>query len=217
MDILITDVTEMSRGTYCVAGWDGAAQRMVRPLPGGSNWNAGAIQQFSVVPGNTLRVMPYGASNGAFPHRTEDTPIIAGQIALIGQGFQGWLGANSPPHVADVANGFGGFVQSNSVWNNILQGAHVPANSQCSSLIGLQVPAANLIFVVDFGKPKAVIFDGTANYKLSVVSHFLKSVWRSGGISALTPVLPNRQNFYLRIGLARPLGGKCYLMLNSVL
>ena len=33
MEILITDVTEMSGNNYCVAGWDAANKRMVRPLP----------------------------------------------------------------------------------------------------------------------------------------------------------------------------------------
>jgi hypothetical protein len=31
MDVLITDVTEMGGANYCVAGWDIAAKRMVRP------------------------------------------------------------------------------------------------------------------------------------------------------------------------------------------
>jgi hypothetical protein len=38
MDILITDVTEMHASNYCVAGWDADGGRMIRPLPGGSNW-----------------------------------------------------------------------------------------------------------------------------------------------------------------------------------
>lgn len=32
MDILVTDVTEMNGGHYCVAGWCAATKRMVRPM-----------------------------------------------------------------------------------------------------------------------------------------------------------------------------------------
>jgi len=35
MQILITDVTEMHQGNYCVAGWNLNAGTMVRPLPNG--------------------------------------------------------------------------------------------------------------------------------------------------------------------------------------
>jgi len=38
MDILITDVTEMRAGNYCVAGWDASDSRMIRPLFGCYNW-----------------------------------------------------------------------------------------------------------------------------------------------------------------------------------
>src|SRR5262245_9073350 len=46
MDILITDVTEMHAGNYCVAGWNASDGRMIRPLPGGSNWTGHLLAAF---------------------------------------------------------------------------------------------------------------------------------------------------------------------------
>lgn len=40
MRLVITDVTEMHGGNYCVAGWNAQTDRMVRPLPNGANWTA---------------------------------------------------------------------------------------------------------------------------------------------------------------------------------
>jgi hypothetical protein len=80
MDLLITDVTEMGGGIYCVAGWDIAARRMVRPLPAGSNWPAALLGQHGIVAGRMIRAEPRCKSNGIFPHLTEDTPIDAASI-----------------------------------------------------------------------------------------------------------------------------------------
>jgi hypothetical protein len=60
MDILITDVTEMSGTTYCVAGWDAAEKRMVRPLPDGGHWPEALIKKYNIQPGVLLSVTPHG-------------------------------------------------------------------------------------------------------------------------------------------------------------
>lgn len=75
ISIIVTDVTEMHSNMYCVAGWDQAAGRMVRPLPGGSNWPASAIGPDLITPGASLVVALTGAANSSYPHRTEDTPV----------------------------------------------------------------------------------------------------------------------------------------------
>ena len=51
MDILITDVTEMHASNYCVAGWDADGGRMIRPLPGGSNWTGHLLAAHGIQPG----------------------------------------------------------------------------------------------------------------------------------------------------------------------
>src|SRR4051812_33944553 len=99
MDLLITEVTEMGGGNYCVAGWDITAKRMIRPLPSGSNWPAALLGGHGIVAGTLVRIEPQGASNGAYPHRTEDTAINPAAIATSNGIFSDWLGA-SAPHVA---------------------------------------------------------------------------------------------------------------------
>ncbi len=51
--IIVTDVTEMQGGMFCVAGWDGGAGRMVRPLrQDGRNWPEAEIGPARFWPGN---------------------------------------------------------------------------------------------------------------------------------------------------------------------
>lgn len=108
MDVLITDVTEMGGGNYCVAGWDIAARRMIRPLPNGSNWPAALLGQHVIAAGKLVWVTPRGASNGIFPHRTEDTSIEQASIAASNGVFSDWLGASAPQIAASLSAGFGG-------------------------------------------------------------------------------------------------------------
>src|SRR5262245_54909272 len=46
----------MHAGNYCVAGWNATNGRMIRPLPGGSNWTGHLIAAPDVQPGATIRV-----------------------------------------------------------------------------------------------------------------------------------------------------------------
>ncbi len=213
MDILITDVTEMSGSVYCVAGWDAAANRMIRPLPNGQNWSAALLTQHGIAPGVTVRVTPRGTSNGAFPHRTEDTPIDPASIAIV-------PGGPAVPQVAaDLNTGFGGYLKWNSEWQNVKQGVHVNPGAQCSSLVGLEIPMANLNFSEAFGKLKATIHDGVAVYQFTVSSKLLKEAWRAGGLVGVNNALPTRASAHVRVGLARPYDNppRCYAMLNGVL
>jgi hypothetical protein len=61
--------------------------------------------------------------------------------------------------------------------------------------------------------------DGSAPYQFTVSSKVLKEAWRNGGLAAVNNALPARQEFHVRIGLARPFDNppKCYAMLNGVL
>jgi hypothetical protein len=81
--ILITDLTEMHGGNFCVAGWDAQGKRMIRPLPNGANWTDPLLQQYGVRPGATIDVIPTGTVHtGFFPHATEGTPIDRQNISL---------------------------------------------------------------------------------------------------------------------------------------
>jgi hypothetical protein len=220
MKLLITEVTEMHGGNFCVAGWRATKERMVRPLPAGANWTQGLLAQHGVAPGATLDVKSSGvAANGAFPHLTEDTPIDPANIALVAPGPASWSGAAAPPSAHSVDDAFQGFVQFNSEWHGVRQGVHVAADAQTRSLWAVRVPRANLTFVEEFDKLKASLNDGAAVFKLAVSSKTLKEAWRIGGLAGVNQLLPQAGFLHVRLGLARPFGNppdKCYMMVNGV-
>lgn len=219
MDILITEVTEMSPGTFCVAGWSNHGQRMVRPLPGGRNWSAALLAQAQVEPGATIRVIPGAAANGPFPHRTEDTPIDPARIVRVGQMFGDWLGANGPPFARSLNEGFGGALQYNRMFQNIRQSVFVAPNTESASLVAIRANRDTLTLTVAFDRLKAIIMDLNGRYALTVSSRALKEAFKQGGLAAARAALPQRQEYCLRIGLARPFQEppKCFAMLNGVL
>jgi len=94
MQILITDVTEMHQGNYCVAGWNSSAGSMVRPLPNGSNWTGAQLTNCGIQPGARIQITPRGAApRGLYPHCTEDIPIDLASIRACpvnAHTHQGW-------------------------------------------------------------------------------------------------------------------------------
>jgi hypothetical protein len=219
MELLITDVTEMGGENYCVAGWDVTANRMVRPLPNGSNWSTTLLREHGILAGRRIRAEPKGASNGIFPHRTEDTAIDPGSIEALEGVFSDWLGDSAPHVAADLETGFASHLKWNKVWNGVRQGVHTLPRAQCGSLVAVRIPKANLSFSEVFGKLKATVNDGSAHYQLTVSSKVLKEAWRTGGLDTVSNVLPTRAELHVRVGLARPFDEppKCYAMLNGVL
>jgi hypothetical protein len=83
--------------------------------------------------------------------------------------------------------------------------------------LAVRVPKENLSFAEVFDKLKATFDDGSDSYQLAVSSKALKEAWRSGGLAAVSNILPARDEFHIRVGLARPFQNKCYAMLNGVL
>jgi hypothetical protein len=219
MDILITDVTEMGQDNYCVAGWDTAANRMVRPLPNGGNWTASLVTQHGVVAGKLISVEPRGKANGGYPHLTEDTRIELASIKPSQGVFSDWLGESAPQVAASMGAGFDGHLQWNKEWKGVKEGLYALPGIQCSSLVAVRVPKANLTFSEAFGKLKATLNDGSDNYQLTVSSKVLKEAWRAGGLLAVNTALPTTEELHVRVGLARPFGNpsRCYAMLNGVL
>jgi hypothetical protein len=219
MDILITDVTEMGQGIYCVAGWDTGAKRMVRPLPKGSYWTASLVEQHGVVPGRLISAELQGKPNGIYPHLTENTPIDPASIKASKDVSSDWLGESAPRVTASLSAGFDGHLQWNKVWNGVKQGVYALPGVQCSSLVAVRIPRIDLAFSGAFRRLKATLYDGSDGYQLTVSSKVLKEAWRAGGLEAVNNVLPRTKEFHVRVGLARPYDDppKCYAMLNGVL
>lgn len=220
IELLITDVTEMHGGNYCVAGWYSHAQRMVRPLPGGANWTAGLLALHGVSPGVRIRVEPTGAAHSEYPHLTEDTFINPDNTQSLPGAFPDWLGPAAPMLSPSLENAFQFKLSQNGVWQGYKYGVHVICGTQCRSLVAIRVARQHVTFEVDDrGKLRVRIFDGFSGYQLAVSSHSLKNAWRVGGLPGVDGALPNRATLHARIGLARAFGNspKCYAMLNGVL
>jgi hypothetical protein len=220
MEVLITDVTVMHGGYYCVAGWCANEDKMIRPLPSGHHWTDALLASHNIVPGSVIRVQPAGKPNGAFPHRTEDTPINPQMIQFVSAGFTDWSGPAAPPTATTIMKGFSENVQWNSVWQNIRQGVYVLEGKQCASLAAIVVDRPRITLREDFGKLKAVVSDGRDQYKLAVSSRSLREAWERGGLAAAGGALPAREQLHVRVGLARTYQGepvKCYMMLNGAL
>lgn len=219
MQLIITDVTEMQQGNYCVGGWDPAGARMIRPLPNNSNWTAALLNANNVVGGAIIDVAPVPLPvTGAYPHRTEDTPIDPAQTQHVGS-YSAWFAPGAPIVAQDMQAAFAGQVRWNGVWNGCYQGVHVLVGAQIGSLAGLQLDRSDVSFVEEFNKLRAVVSDGTETYKVAVSSRVLKEAWRAGGLAGVASSLPTKGRLHVRVGLARAFGNppdKCYVMLNGV-
>jgi hypothetical protein len=112
---------------------------MIRPLPSGNNWTTALLAEHGIAAGVTIQVIPQGVPTGAFPHRTEDTPIDASTIQTEDGVFSAWVGQSAPQMAATLNAGFAGNLQWNSVWKGARQGVFVTPNIQCNSLIAIKV------------------------------------------------------------------------------
>src|SRR4051812_42865178 len=131
MQILITDVTEMHHGNYCVAGWDSRTSRMIRPLPNGANWTDAQLDKYGIQPGATIECIEGGAAHGGvYPHRTEDTHINLGSVKLVNRGPKAWFGAGAPPVAKALAAAFQNKVQTTGIWDDAKKGAYVQEGTQ---------------------------------------------------------------------------------------
>ena len=224
MRLIITELTEMHGGNYCVAGWEAQGQRMIRPLPNGANWTAGLLQQHGISPGAAIDVVPSGQQHSSvYPHRTEDTPIDGANIQLANVGPINWFGAGSPPSSATVDQAFGGHLSHSRVWNGAMQGVYVPEGTQVGSLNAVAVAVGNLQFFEDSYQGKtslrAYIDDGNGCYNLPIVAKSLREAYRQGGVGNAQQLLPQHGNVHMRLGLARAWPGqpgRCSLMINGV-
>jgi len=220
MELLVTDVTEMSLGTYCVAGWHAAKGCMVRPLLRGSNWTAALLKTHEIAPGTVIQVTESNATaRGLYPHQNEDLAIELRTIKTIRQLRRPWFCLEVPASSATLAHAFGGHIQHNGAWKGRIRSAYVSAGVDTRSLWAVKVQRCNLSFFVDLQKLKALLDDGDKRYMLPVSSRRLKEIFRDHGLEAVGQMLPDAGPLHVRVGLARGFEGhldKCYLMINGV-
>jgi hypothetical protein len=223
MRLVITDVTEMHRGNYCVAGWDAVASRMVRPLPNGQNWTATLLTQHHIAPGAIVRVdASVVQPNSVYPHRTEDTPIVSATIATVSAGPGQWSGPQSPPAAGTLSGAFQNHLQTTGHWNGALK-AYVAEGTQIGSLAAVSIQSGELEFFEDDYQGnlslRAFLTDSQTRYNLPVVAKGLRESYRVNGVETLNQALPLGSAMHVRVGLARAWSGqagRCYVMVNGV-
>jgi len=219
MELIVTDVTEMSADTLCLAGWDSKQRRMVRPLPGGHHWPRTLVAQLGIAPGQSIDCELLGTrTTGTYPHRSEDTPVDTGSIRNLSKSEISWFGDDAPPTVDTLQAAFEGHVQHTRIWNGARKGVFVTEGTITPSLNAVRVPSRQFSFTVD-GKLRAVLQDGDARYDLPVVSHLLLEKYRERGLGILNGMLSGVGDLHVRVGLARPWEEQpshCYAMINGV-
>lgn len=223
--VVITEVTRMSKGFYCVAAFDIHAGRMIRPLQQpSSNWRLANRDIFA--PGN-LVVCDYTGvrGSGAYPHRTEDT-VLARMPELLEvlrpEDVQNVLGASLHGSIAEVYD------------RQLMEDKYVNDGTRCASLGGIAVPIQNLEFEESFGKLRLRIRDNDGkHYSLAVTSDDLRTRFHDN--PADPPAIQQANEWLagfrrdsatiLRLGLARAWDGKeqkynpkrCFLQCNGII
>ena len=224
MQLLITEVTEVHREDFCVAGWCATQARMVRPLPRGAHWGAALLKAHGIAPSAVISIAAIETSSaGSYPHRTEDTQVQPRGIRLMQMADPRWLGGRPPKAAPTLALGFQGRLAAGKPRNGVTSGAHVPAGERTASLTAVRIPATHLRFF-ERGRDSALhlrarLTDGDACYDLAVVAHDLNEIFRTAGIRELNDRLPALGMLHVRLGLARAFPGredKCFVMINGV-
>lgn len=220
--IIITDVTEMRVGvTYCVAGWNSQANRMIRPLPGvGNNWPNTHIGPALIWPGNEFHFDESALkNNGTFPHTSEDLVISTQNMQIATNMNRDWNPLVQPSTSASLSAAFGNAVTWR-VYNQERYHTVVPAGTNVASLGAITIQSTDIdFFVDDFDSIRCRLSDSDATYKLPLVAHNLRIIWRQQGIEALQTTFSNAGLLYVRLGLARPYDAhpdECTVMVNGI-
>ena len=201
--LLITEVTDIHSGICCVAGWDLAGRRMVRPLPDGVHWPRSLICAAGVAPGATIAVAPNRIClRGDYPHRSEDVPIDLSPIDNVASAPIDWFGAEAPPVAATLNEAFGGTARHTSLWRGHRRGTYVPTGTRTCSLHGVRIPSRWLGFIEVDDRPRALLQDAEARYTLPVACRALRDIWRRDGIAAMRRALQIIPDFAIAGGLA---------------
>ena len=226
--VLVTEVTRMSQGYYCVAGWDIHEERMMRPLGlDRSNWRIGADRSVFKV-GNLIDCAPSGIRTTVAPHSLDDTPLRSTPSIL-----QAFEEADTYALVLDtthtsVRGAFGRALHDDK---------YVEEGTECHSLAGVRARRDQLRFHEDYGKLRVSMRDSDrVSYDLKVTCDQLQHFFSPGDADAEPHFGVTEANEWLsvndpaatiilRLGFARPWDGKdkgwsprrCYLQLNGLL
>lgn len=216
-EIVVTEVTLYNR-LRCVAGYERANGRMIRPEPGpGEFWPlivCGPGTTFH--PGHVVRFNGHKPETD-LPHRIEDV-VVAGDPVR--------AGALGPDAFKAVLNECAA-LNPKVVFEHhlVVSGAraYVPAGSPCGSLACLTMDAGALVFsddvYEDHHKLRVGVTINGRPLQLPVAAKDLKQVFGRKGVQAVRDLAPKNGPVQVRLGLARPFADipdKCYLQVNGI-
>jgi hypothetical protein len=229
LPVLISEVTRMNMGYYCLAGWDIHGRRMVRPLQSsGANWKLGTDRSvFSV--GHLINCVPSSRRNAIYPHARED--LILSEPPSLFLTFD-----ESITYALLINKTFTSIRQLFGC--ALVDDKYLPDGANCRSLGGVRVVRRRVRFIEDgFGKLRLQLQDtDNVSYRLSVTCDGLRRFFSPGdedaephfGVAEANEWLrvnPLDSEIILRIGLARAWVGKdgdwnprrCYTQLNGII
>lgn len=226
ISLLVTEVTQYG-ASFCVAGWDSAASRMVRPLPPGSGeaeashfWAAqfaGVGKAFDV--GNEVLLVGAPVASYGMPHATEDWLVSSGPVPVKGHGENAvpFLASGSVYSLMATAFGAALTAQPNDKW-------YVDNGQGIRSLAALELSPGDLdFFETSFqgGRKKLRVRVTEKNnlYDCSVASDPLNQIWVSGGLAAVRAKFSGHAGVHIRFGLARKMPqqqNRCFLQVNGI-
>ncbi len=228
--VLVTEVTRMTRGYYCVAGWDVLNSRMVRPLQSsGYNWRLDADRSVFRV-GALLDCSPSGQRRAAaYPHATEDLLLARTPSPLEHWDERTTYAFLLPTTVRSIRELFG---------RPLTDDKFLADGTVCASLGGVRIRRDRTAFERNAsGKLRFRLHDSDGvHYGLPVTCDWPRHLFSPGdGDSEPFFGVPEANEWLgltdpateivLRIGLARGWGGspdgtwsprRCYVQLNGV-
>lgn len=220
--MLVSEITHMKNGLFCVAGLLLDEGRMVRPLDpysGRLHWPVEMLDRGGWMVGGLFEVQPVLSAprTRGYPHATEDRFIDPSSIQIVQQLSDmeavRRLASTVYPTVSDI------FSRMNHGKKYVHDG------SQCPSLGAVQLQNHQYRFVNTFERLECRINDTpNSSYFLKVSSRNLNRRYEVGGLQALEDLRKNHPRSHLRVGLANAWEGmkseydprRCYAMLNGV-
>lgn len=222
MRVVVTEVTNMRPGTYCVAAYEEQTARMVRPKPEGGNWSEADINRLGVVVGRVLdlgnRTRQQNESH--LPHRNEDLYVYSQDISA------NEILRPNPNHTNSVQQSFNNCVQLGRGFRGFYK-AYVEDGANCASLVGVNIPSRDLsLYISEYDgrrKLRARFTDGQLDgWDLGVTCTELNRRIHCDEVlmRQYAMELAVVGNIHLRVGLARRFAAqqnRCFVQLNGII
>ncbi len=220
MEVLITDLTEMSSSRICVAGWSLADNKMVRPLlKHPAHWSVDKIKTNEIKIGSLIKfqINDPQPNSRPYPHKTEDVEVTHEFFKIEDR-------AEDKVHQMLSSN----LMENPKIYFNLKSENKytLPNSGLFPSLGGIRICSTDLKFWEKNSNPpklRAQFNILTEKFDFPVKSIRLKKLWNQLKIDELNKKFHQFKYLHLRLGLANawvPSGvteKRCYCQLNEIL